>query len=84
MGPAGGFDGPFDPVVVGPVVVPAAVRFTPATPEAVVVSLLFFMKYQMAAPTIASRTRSQSQFSPPPVSVAGGGAVGAGVVVVWA
>jgi hypothetical protein len=48
--------------------VPAAVRFTPATPEAVVVSLLFFMKYQIAAPAIASRTRIQSQLSPLPVS----------------
>ena len=74
---------PVVPVVVVVVVVPAAVRFTPATPEAVVVSvvsLLFFIKYHTAAATIASSTRIQSQLSPPLVSVAGGGVVGAGVV----
>ena len=80
MGPAGGFDGLVDPVVV----VPAAVRFTPATPEAVVVPRFFFMKYQTAAPMIANRTRSHSQPGPPPSSVAGGGVVGAGVPVVCA
>ncbi len=82
MGPAGGFVGPVVPVVVVPV--PAAVRSTPATPEVVVVSLLFFMKYHAAAATIASSTRIQSQLRPLPVSVAGGGVVGAGFVVVWA
>ncbi len=80
LGPAGGVVGPVVPVVV----VPAAVRSTPATPEVDVVSLLLFMKYQIAAPTIASSTRIQSQLSPPPASVAGGGVVGAGVTVVWA
>ena len=83
MGPAGGVVVLVVPVVVVPVVVPVAVRFTPATPEAVVV-FRFFMKYHTAAATIASRTKSQSQLSPPPVSVAGGGVVGAGVTVVWA
>ena len=80
MGPAGGVVEPVVPVVVVPV--PAAVRSTPATPEVVVVPLLFFIKYHMAAPAIASSTRIQSQLSPPPVSVAGGGVVGAGAVVV--
>jgi hypothetical protein len=72
LGPAGGFDGLAVPVVVGPAAVPAAVRFTPATPEAVVAPRFFFMKYQIAAPTIASRTRSHSQPCPPPSSAAGG------------
>ncbi len=81
MGPAGGVVVPVVPVVVVQVAVPVVVSNTPATPDAVV-ALRFFVKYQIAAPTIASSTIIQSQLSPPPVSVAGGGAVGAGVV--WA
>ena len=79
MGPAGGVFAPVVPVVVVPVVVPAAVRFTPATPEAVVAPR-FFMKYQTAAAIIARRTKIHSQLKLLPLSVAGGGVVGAGVV----
>jgi hypothetical protein len=41
------------------------------------------VKYQIAAPTIARRINIHNQLTPP-VSVAGGGVVGAGVTVVWA
>ena len=81
MGPAGGAVEPV--VVVGPAVVPAAVRFTPAAPEAVVAPR-FFMKYQTAAAIIAKMTKIHSQFNPLPLSAAGGGVVDAGVPVVWA
>ncbi len=82
MGPAGGAVEPVVPVVVGPAVVPVAVRVTPATPEAVVAPR-FFVKYQIAAATMASRIKIHNQLTPP-LSVAGGGVVGAGVTVVWA
>ena len=79
MGPAGGVVVP----VVLVVVVPVVVRVTPATPEAVVAPR-FFMKYQTATATIARRTKIHSQLKLLPLSVAGGGVVGAGVPVVWA
>ena len=81
MGPAGGAVEPVVPVVVGPAIVPAAVRFTPAAPEAVVAPR-FFMKYQTAAAIIARMTKIHSQFNPLPLSAAG--VVGAGVPVVCA
>jgi hypothetical protein len=77
LGPAGGVVAPVVPVVVVPVVV----RFTPATPEAVVAPLRFFVKYQIAAATIARVIKIPNQLTPP---LAGGGVVGAGVPVVWA
>ena len=77
MGPAGGVVVPVVPVVVVPVVV----LFTPVAPEAVVAPR-FFMKYQTAAATRATRTKIHSQFNPRPLSAAG--AAGAGVPVFWA
>jgi hypothetical protein len=61
----------------------AVVRFTPVTLDAVVAPRLFFVKYQIAAATIARTIKIHNQFIPP-LSVAGGGVVGAGVPVVWA
>jgi hypothetical protein len=81
LGPAGGVVLSVGPVV-GPAVVPVAVRFTPAVLEAVVAPR-FFVKYQIAAATIARRIKIHNQLTPP-LSVAGGGVVGAGVTVVWA
>jgi hypothetical protein len=65
------------------VVVPVVVRFTPVTVEAVVAPRRFFVKYQIAAATIARTIKIHNQFTPP-LSVAEGGVVGAGVPVVWA
>jgi hypothetical protein len=81
LGPAGGVVLSVGPVVVGPAVVPVAVRFTPAALEAVVAPR-FFVMYQIAAATMARRINIHNQLTPP-LSVAGGGVVGAGVTVVW-
>ena len=70
MGPAGGG-------VVPGVVVPA-VWLTLTALEAVVV-LRFLLKYQMAAPTIASGIKIHNQLNPPLSEV---GTPGAGVAVV--
>jgi hypothetical protein len=65
------------------VVVPVVVRFTPDTPAAVVAPRRFFVKYQIAAATIARMIKIHNQFTPL-LSAARGGVVGAGVPVVWA
>jgi hypothetical protein len=82
LGPAVGVVASDAPVGFVSMVISAAVGVTPATPDAVVAPR-FFVKYQIAAPTIARRINIHNQLTPP-LSVAGGGVIGAGVTVVWA